>query len=542
MRLCSLPSLSGLLLAATVGASGLYAQDTQLVSQMLDRVVRQERAFVDRIKSWSPIVETYLQEMPEASETLRSPLSDHYFLGRLINGSEYTSLLARTDQPKGSRFARKRGNSMTFLPNGFAQMIYVDSVSFDRNSYTFEYVRREFLREVRCLVFDVSPVDKKQPGRFIGRIWVEDRDYNIVRSNGTYTNSAPDRLFFHFDSWRVNVLPGVWIPAYIYVEESGATGKRNSIPRFKGQTRLWAYNTPKNRRLDELTSILVESQNEVKDKSETKDASPLESQRAWERQAEDNILQRIEKSGLLAGKGEVDTVLDSVVNNLIVTNGLNIEVHCRVLLTTPLESFAVGHTIVISRGLLDVLPDEASLALVLADELAHIALGHRTNTQFAFTNQTMTSDEEMLRRFRFQRNDAEIAAASKKAIELLEKSPYSQKLGNAGLFLRSLAENVARLPNLIRANLGNQLCSTGTMERFAELVKLAPALDQEKLDQIAALPIGSRIKVDPWSNQIAMMKNQSLSLLSSRDKMPFEVSPFLLNLTRIETPSAPKTP
>jgi len=231
-----------------------------------------------------------------------------------------------------------------------------------------------------------------------------------------------------------------------------------------------------------------------------------------------------------------------VVNNLIVTNGLNIEVHCRVLLTTPLESFAVGHTIVISRGLLDVLPDEASLALVLADELAHIALGHRTNTQFAFTNQTMTSDEEMLRRFRFQRNDAEIAAASKKAIELLEKSPYSQKLGNAGLFLRSLAENVARLPNLIRANLGNQLGSTGTMERFAELVKLAPALDQEKLDQIAALPIGSRIKVDPWSNQIAMMKNQSLSLLSSRDKMPFEVSPFLLNLTRIETPSAPKTP
>jgi hypothetical protein len=45
-----------------------------------------------------------------------------------------------------------------------------------------------------------------------------------------------------------------------------------------------------------------------------------------------------------------------------------------VLLTTPLESFVVGRTIILSRGLLDVLPDEATLAAVLAHELAHIVL------------------------------------------------------------------------------------------------------------------------------------------------------------------------
>ena len=81
----------------------------------------------------------------------------------------------------------------------------------------------------------------------------------------------------------------------------------------------------------------------------------------------------------------MDKVLNTVVNNLVVTNNLNVEVQCRVLLTTPLETFTIGHTIVISRGLVDVLPDEASLAMVLSDELAHIALGHRTDTQFAFT-------------------------------------------------------------------------------------------------------------------------------------------------------------
>ena len=52
----------------------------------------------------------------------------------------------------------------------------------------------------------------------------------------------------------------------------------------------------------------------------------------------------------------------------------------------------------ISRGLLDVLPDEASLAMVLSDELAHIALGHRTETNFAFSDQTMLGDSELLKR------------------------------------------------------------------------------------------------------------------------------------------------
>src|SRR6185369_12260265 len=131
----------------------------------------------------------------------------------------------------------------------------------------------------------------------------------------------------------------------------------------------------------------------LKDQAELKDPTPLESQRAWERQAEENILNRLERGGLLAPPGPVDEVLNTVINNLLVTNNLNLDVKCRVLVTTPLETFAIGQTIVISRGLIDVLPDEASLALVLASELSHIALGHRTNTQFAFHNQTMGADE-----------------------------------------------------------------------------------------------------------------------------------------------------
>ena len=131
--------------------------------------------------------------------------------------------------------------------------------------------------------------------------------------------------------------------------------------------------------------------------------TPLESQRSWERQAEMNILDRLEKAGLLAMPGPVDDVLDTVVNNLIASANLGIEAKCRVLLTTPLETFSVGQTIVISRGLLDVLPDEASLATALAAELAHIALGHHTDTHFAFYDRTMLPDEELLNRLQLGR-------------------------------------------------------------------------------------------------------------------------------------------
>ena len=293
------------------------------------------------------------------------------------------------------------------------------------------------------------------------------------------------------------------------------------------------YAAAQRNKLDELTSILVESDAAVKDQTASKDVSPLESQRSWERQSEDNLLARLEKGGLLAPPGPVDEVLNTVVNNLIVSSNLNVEAHCRVLLTTPLETFSMGHTIVISRGLIDVLPDEASLALVVADELSHIALGHPTPTQFAFHNQTMLSDAELLQRFRFRRSPEEMAAAGRKTIEMMRASPY-QKTANAGLFLKALAARGAALPRLLQANLGNQVANPEALERLAELVTAAPPLEDGKLEQIAALPLGSRVKLNPWNNQIVLVKARPLSLLSTREKMPFEITPFVLYLTRLD--------
>jgi len=520
----------------------LAAADTaNVVDRLLERIVEKENSFLDSIKTRTPLIETYIQETPEGAAADARPNKDHYFLGRFRLGEEvsYEALIERTDAPAAKNSKHAKNEPMRFLPRGFAQMAVIDLHDFNRQTYSFDYVRREFLGEVRCLVFDVAPLRRAQPGKFVGRIWVEDRDNAIVRFNGTYVpepaqKHAPAERYFHFDSWRVNVATSEWAPAQIYVEEEPEAGTiDNGTRRFKAQSRIWDYVSARANKLDELTSILVDSASGVKDDATPKDISPLESQRSWERQAEENLLERLEKGGLIAPAGPVDEVLNTVVNNLIVSANLNVDARCRVLLTTPIETFSIGHTIVISRGLIDVLPDEASLALVLADELAHIALGHPTPTQFAFRNQTMLSDAELLQRFRFQRSPEEIAAAGKKTIEIMKASPY-QKTANAGLFLKALGGRSDALPRLLQANLGNQVANADALGRLAEFASAAPALDDQKLEQIAALPLGSRVKVNPWNNQLTLVKTRPISLLSAREKMPFEVTPFVLYLTRVD--------
>jgi hypothetical protein len=405
---------------------------------------------------------------------------------------------------------------------------------FDKKDYNIEYVRREFIGEVRTMVFDVTP-KKGTLGTFRGRIWAEDKDYNVVRFNGTYGPSTSTKMYFHFDSWREYMGDGQWLPAYVYTEESdmGYLASARHL-RFKGQTRLWGYNAGKSSSQNELTALLVES-DEVKDHVEDAEGtSPVYALRAWERQAEDNVIQRLEKAALLAPDGEVNKVLETVVTNLEVTNNLDIqpEVRARVLLTSPLESFTIGHTIVLSRGLIDVLPDEASLAMVIAHELAHIALGHRLDTKYAFNDRMLFEDPEAFQKVHLTRDPKEEIDADKKAAELLKNSPYKDKLGNAGLFLEAVDARAGQLHNLLMPHIGNTMVKGSQVQRMAGLKQGAPKLEMTKVDQIAALPLGGRVRVDPWSARIELVKSKPLALLSAREKMPFEVTPIYLYLTR----------
>jgi Peptidase family M48 len=504
------------------------------LNDVMDRVVQREHYFMAQMRHMHPMVETYLQDLKNDADGHPDPVKDQYFLGRLdmSDGPEDVSFVG---QPGfGHRMLSKLTGvySLHYLPMGFAQMVVLDT-DFQKKYYKFTFVRREFLGELRCLVIDVQPREGEKSVRFLGRIWVEDQDYNIVRFNGTYYPQPKVNFFFHFDSWRLNMRPGTWLPAYVYTEESNLKTGLTKTLHFKAQTRLWGYDLKGLSKSEEFTQILVDAPQTVKDQSDAAaDPSPVVAQRMWERQAEDNAVERMQKIGLLAPPGEVDKVMATVVNNLLVTNNIDLQsdFHCRVLLTSPLESFTIGHTIVVSRGLLDVLPDEASLALILAHELSHIVLGHPFDTKLAFNDKLFFPDEQSFQRLDFKQSRGDEEAADTKALELLKNSPYKDKLANAGLFMKALQEHAPALPQLIRPHLGNSLAGAN---RLTSLIASAPALDPKRLDQIAALPLGGRVKVDPWSDQVELTKAKPVALTSAREKLEFEITPFFPYLTRL---------
>ena len=512
------------------------------MNQVIDRVILREKDLIKFLSPRTPIVETYLQNLTQDPQLGPVPQDDHYFLGRMdlsdsIDRNDYLREDSKRKEKVESMEKRLLGglqNKLKFQyqPLGFSWMVFVDRSDFDRQHYDFHYARREFLGDVRCLVFDLTPKKDAGRGRFIGRIWVEDQDFNIVRLNGTYAHPSRNSYYFHMDSWRLNLIPGYWIPAYIYSEEGDFTaGAKNKIA-FKAQTRMWGYNLKTVTPNDELTNIKVDS---VKDDTPTaQDATPLAAEREWQQQAEDNVVERLEKAGLLAPEGDVDKILQTVVNNIEITNNIELPrpVRTRVLTTSPLETFSVGNTIVVSRGLIDVLPDEGSLAMVLSHELAHIVLGHNLGSQYAFNDRMLFSDDTTYRNLGFKHIPEEETAADKKAIEMLKASPYAQKLDSAGLFIKALQVRSPQLSALLQAHLGNNITENGTVTRMAQLANSAPALDWNKLDQIAALPLGGRVKMNPWDDKVEIVKAQPVAITSARDKMPFEVTPFYPRLSR----------
>src|SRR5580765_8959638 len=505
------------------------------MDQVVDRFVMREKGLIKMLQTRTPVIETYLQNLTLDPALGPVPQNDKYFLGRM----DLSTTIDRKDYIKDDQSMEKHllgGFSKLFKvqyqPLGFSWMIFADRNDFDRQHYDFRYVRREFLGDVRTLVFDVTPKPKSGQGRFLGRVWVEDQDYNIVRLNGTYAPRPRNAYFFHMDSWRLNLIPGYWVPAFIYSEEGDfSAGVKNQMA-FKAQTRIWGYDLKKDGASDELTNIRVDS---VQDDSPTaQDASPLAAEREWQQQAEDNVVERLQRAGLLAPEGDLDKILQTVVNNLQITNNIELPrpIRTRVLITSPLETFSVGNTIVISRGMIDVLPDEASLAAVLSHELAHIVLGHNLGSQYAFNDRMLFSDESTYQNFGFKHIPEEEAAADKKAIEMLKNSPYAQKLDAAGLFIKVLQTRAPQLAALLQAHLGNSIAENGTVTRMSQLATSAPALDWNKLDQIAALPLGGRVKLNAWDNKVEMVKAQPVAITSARDKMPFEVTPFFPRLTR----------
>jgi hypothetical protein len=159
----------------------------------------------------------------------------------------------------------------------------------------------------------------------------------------------------------------------------------------------------------------------------------------------------------------------------------------------------------------------------------------------------LIDDKETFRHFGFARTPDEEQAANAKAIQLLNNSPYKNQLGNAGLFLTALQTREKEIPNLISPHVGNRVPVVG------DLKSTTPVDQKQNPQMIAALPIGGRVKLDPWNDKLELIKSKPVGGVAEREKMPFEVTPFMPYLMRYgaettkpiaasaTTPTDPKT-
>ena len=537
---------------------------------LINKAIIREKDVIKVVRERAPLVETYIQNMRPDPVMRQVPDSDQHFLGRVefgkvIGGAAYKEgpkageKTSKLDFFKNSTgFLTGLGGSLhlQFSETGFIQMLLMDSNGFDKEHYNFNFVRNDFLGTIPTAVFDVTPAGKNDKGRFFGRIWVETRDGNVVRFNGEFAGSEKGtQEFYHFDSWRTNVQPTLWLPTSFYVEESD-TKSQTSTLKFKAINHVWGYVLKVPQRDTENTSLEVVGAQDVS--NDAQDLSPLAAQRAFTKQAEDNVVERLFQAGLLDAPSDFDKTLEALANNILAYNNvaLGSPVRVRTLLTEPLESLAVGNTIILSKSLIDttaVLTTDGAqqtgnLNALLAFQLAHIITGHRLDTKFAFNDRLLFPDNSSFKRIPMHHTEADNTEAAKKAVELLNTKELVDGQKYFGLYLQQLQQRVKALKALNEPILGDGLVKADNDPTFwmAALLPKGEKLDVKNLKQQAAEPLSSFLRFDPWTDQVITLHTALEPILSASDKMPFEVSPVYLKLSYYKPPvdpqAAPATP
>jgi hypothetical protein len=153
--------------------------------------------------------------------------------GDTVDG-EYQQVFDVTFDDSGRKL-----KTVVFAPAPTLQRIGMTSADFDDienrlpfvltsdeiDEYDILYVGQQQEDELHCYVFDIAPkkIEKKQR-YFQGRIWVDDHDFQIVK---TYGETVPqirgkkdENLFPKFTTWREQIDGKYWFPTYTYAQDT----------------------------------------------------------------------------------------------------------------------------------------------------------------------------------------------------------------------------------------------------------------------------------------------------------------------------------
>jgi hypothetical protein len=490
-----------IILITLVAASCIQAQDVPITGaesegarwtseKLADRIFKSEQMTIAQVSKRAPMVETYIQSL-DPEKTPEGLIDDAYFLGRTMldpdSGQRSRLQLLTPEKKKDAPQIRvNTGDHWPLYPEGYVEMLFVDVADFDSDHYSLRYAGTESFGEKIFLRVEVRPLDPKKSGRFLGDIWVDSKSLRIARIAGTF---SPKRLgfaskylnasgisqlglYFHFESWRQEVSPGIWVPSYTYFDEQRSVGSGNLATGFhlRGHVWTWGY---------QRTEI-------------ARAFAKLPASRA-----------ELEESGILASPGRVELVLNGIVEELENANGITSRpIGCRVLLTSPAEIFGMEDTVFVSRGLLNLVPNQSVLAALIAREIGQILSGDsraQRGTGGTPAEAEPTAESSSIRVRLFEQADA-----NERMRWLLKNTRYASAMDELELFLASLLLYSPRVPHLLKPLLGRNLLEQATTQ---------PGVAQSVPDHLDAskaqnLELRGEYGVDSWESQIVSLGSQ----------------------------------
>jgi hypothetical protein len=144
-------------------------------------------------------------------------------------GGEYRDVRDVTFTPQGKRF-----ENVTYAPPNTLQFLQLtpEDISDLRNIqpfvltsdqlplYDVKYVDHEPVDQLTAYVFDVSPKRIEKGHRYFqGKIWVEDKDFAIVKSHGKAVPDEKSNMFPTFDTYRELIAGKYWFPTYTHADD-----------------------------------------------------------------------------------------------------------------------------------------------------------------------------------------------------------------------------------------------------------------------------------------------------------------------------------
>ena len=228
---------------------GTFAQTSNIVKTDLTR------AEIDQI----------IKKMTEHEEDFRNALNSYVFTRKATFhsiglGGQITGIYRRdsfmTFTEDGKRFERvlfapvSTLSGFTVTPEDIENLGGINPFALNPSQvslYNFTFLGKEKIDELNLYVFDIAPKvipdPKKSDQRFfLGKIWIDDVDLSIVRSNGKAVPEGKNRQgidarYPNVDTWRVSVDGKYWFPTYStsndeLVFSNGQVVKQNMLVTF----------------------------------------------------------------------------------------------------------------------------------------------------------------------------------------------------------------------------------------------------------------------------------------------------------------------